>query len=97
MGKQIIKQPNGKYAVWSSIVDDFVYADGDVDGLISFYMHEAKDRITRDVKEIISKLEKKQKPYYQFTMSFEMAIKTIQENHGENAESLVFLKEQEVI
>lgn len=29
MGQEIVKQSNGKFAVWSSIVDDFVMIDAD--------------------------------------------------------------------
>ena len=46
MSRQIIKQPNGKYALFSSVVDDFVLIDADpneiVEELVAYYELEAR-------------------------------------------------------
>ena len=82
MGKQIIKQPNGKYCIFSSIVDNVTHYDMTVEGIIEDWVNEAKNDITEKVKGIVSKLEKGEQPYYQFTHSYEDMIALIKEIHG---------------
>ena len=38
------------------------------------------ERITEDVQDVVKKLEEGNKPYHQFTMSYEDCLKTIEEN-----------------
>lgn len=82
MGRQIIKQPSGKFGVWSSVVDDFIYLNCDRDDLVNFFVDEKKKEIEKQVDEIINKLGKGEKPYFQFTESWEGALETIEERHG---------------
>jgi hypothetical protein len=56
---QIEKQDNGKYAIWSTIVDDYLYVDCDRDKLIEVYMEEAREDVVRSVDRQIARLEKK--------------------------------------
>jgi hypothetical protein len=86
MGRQIIKQPNGLYAVWSTIIDNFVYINEDRGELIKSLTDEAINEIKEKTKEKVNKtideLESGKKPYYQFTMTWKEAIKTIKNIHG---------------
>lgn len=91
MGQQIIKQPNGKYALFSSIVDDFVLIDAEPQDIIDEWVGKYKLDMEKKVAEIVAALEKGEKPYYQFTMSFDEAVKTVKHHHGKNAESLRWL------
>lgn len=94
MSEQIIIQPNGKYAIWSTIVDDFTYINvSSEDELIEIFLHREKQNIIRRVNDIIKKLKNKEKPYYQFTNTFEECIDIIKDIHGKNAESLFLLKD----
>ena len=43
MGRQIIKQPNGKYCVFSSICDNIIYYDMTPGEIIEAYVEE--DRV----------------------------------------------------
>lgn len=36
MTHRIVKQPNGNYAVWSTVVDDFIFIDGDAEEVTGF-------------------------------------------------------------
>ena len=92
MGRQIIKQPNGLYAQWSSIVDDFVMIDATPQDIIDDWVNHEKEQIEKHVYETIEKLEKGDKPYYQFTKTFEQAIEEIRERHGNDSESLRMLE-----
>jgi len=39
--KRIVKQPDGKYAIWSTIVDDFVMTDASREDVIKEYIGNA--------------------------------------------------------
>ena len=82
MGKQIIKQPNGKYCIFSTIVDNVTHYDMSVEDIIEDLANEAKNKIVEDVKKIVEKLIKNEQPYYQFTKSFDDMLLTIKEIHG---------------
>ena len=91
MARQIIKQPNGLYAQWSSIVDDFVMIDANPQDIIDDWMDEEKARITKHVYEVINQLANGGKPYHQFTKTFEEAVEEIRERHGRDADSFKML------
>lgn len=76
MGQQIIKQPNGKYAVFSSVVDAFVLLDAEQPEVFEHFIDAARRQAERDVARVFEKLDKGQKPYYQFTMTFDEAAQS---------------------
>lgn len=81
MSRQIILQPNGKFSVFSSIVDNFIYTDMTSADIISAYCEEECNKIENDVTDITNRLINGEKPYYQFTLSFEEATKLINKIH----------------
>lgn len=92
MSNQIIKQPNGKYALWSSVVDDFVLVDGTREEIIQEFVDRAMrdiERLKADVAETIDKIDAGDPAYMQFTLTFE-AVDFIRQTKGE-AESLRML------
>lgn len=93
MSQQIIKQPNGKYALWSTVVDSFIVLDATPKDIIEFKLREERLSMSEHVNKIVKELDAGKKPYYQFTMSWEDAIQTIKEVHGENDESYKLAKE----
>lgn len=82
MGRQIIKQPNGNYCIFSSIVDNVTHYDMSVEEIIEEWANEAKNKIVADVKNIVAKLENNEQPYYQFTKSYNDMLSLIKEIHG---------------
>jgi hypothetical protein len=89
MGRQIIKQPNGKYCIFSTIVDNITYYDMTPEEIIEWWVEEAKEEITERVNNTIDKLERGEKPYRQYTQTYEEMIKLIFGVHGEEeAESV---------
>ena len=92
MARQIVKQPDGRYAVWSSIVDDFVLVDSTKEGLIRFALREIEQDIRESTDEVIAKLDAGKKPYHQFTCSFDDCLRLIRETHGDGAETLRHFK-----
>jgi ADP-ribosylglycohydrolase len=94
MGHQIIKQSNGKYAIFSSIVDDFILANVTPEEIIEYYIKRESEDIRKRINKTIDQLNSGEKPYYQFTMTLEEALDTIKDVHGEKKyqESLEYFK-----
>jgi hypothetical protein len=83
MGWQIIKQPNEKYCIFSSIVDNVVYFDGTPDQILNAFIESETANIRKRVIETINALDRGGKPYLQFTMSFDDMVSTIRQIHGD--------------
>lgn len=83
MGRQIIKQPNGKYCVFSSIVDNIIYYDMTPGEIIEAYVEEEKESIKERVDKAIEKLESDSPHKSQFRMSYEEMLDTIKNIHGD--------------
>lgn len=80
---QIIKQPNGKYCIFSGIVDNITHYDLTREEIIEVKLEQAREEIIYNVDRILSKIEKNEQPYHQFTMSFDDMIEQIKVVHGE--------------
>tara|TARA_R110000851_G_scaffold54489_4_gene128577 strand:+ start:747 stop:1031 length:285 start_codon:yes stop_codon:yes gene_type:complete len=88
MGRQIVIQPDGRLAVWSSIVDDFTDYNASPEEIIEQWAKDERDKIETMVNKTVSELKTGGKPYFQFTKTFEECIETIEEVHGKDCESL---------
>ena len=78
MGWQVIKQPDGKFGIFSSNVDDLVATDctaDEVEELFAEDMGRDVARRLRDVRKKIALVDagEARKAYYQFAMTFEEA------------------------
>ena len=82
MGHQIIKQPNGKFCLFSSIVDNVIAFDCTAQDIIDIQIEVESERIKAKVSGIVEALERGEKPYHQFTMSYSEMMKFIQRTHG---------------
>lgn len=83
MGHQIIRQPDGRLAVWSTIVDDFIYRDMSAEQMIDVLVEDERGKIRKWVMEVCDLLDKGGKPYHQFTMSWEEANELREDCHGD--------------
>ena len=72
MGRQIIIKENNEIAVWSSIVDDFIF-EGDVSDYIKIRVDEVTEETTASIKTVYDGLLKGEKVYYQFQMTYKEA------------------------
>lgn len=86
MGRQIIKQPNGKYCVFSSVVDNIIMYDATEKDIVKFLAKESIERIKEDVKNTIGALNNCEKPYGQFTMNYKEMLNFISDVHGKKEE-----------
>jgi alpha-glucosidase (family GH31 glycosyl hydrolase) len=82
MGQQIIKQPNGKYCLFSSVIDNVTHYDMTKEEIVKVWTQEAKIGFEKKVNDIASKLDKGEKPYFQFTLSYEEMLQKILEVHN---------------
>lgn len=79
---QIIKQPNGEFAVWSEAAQDFIRTDADRWDIINMLVEEEENRIKVMVDEVIEQLRKKKKPYGKRTLTWAEAKKAFKKAHG---------------
>lgn len=75
MGHQIIRQPDGKLAVFSSVVDSWILSDATPEDLEDYYAEKAAEDARQSVRRIIGRVMagEPRKAYYQFAMTFDEA------------------------
>lgn len=75
MGQQIIRQPDGKLAVFSSITDSFIVTDATPEEIIEWRAEEAanqaRERTKAELKRVLD--DQVERPYRQFTLTWEEA------------------------
>ena len=84
MAQQIIKQPNGKYCLFSTIVDNVTHYNMSKEEIVEAWTEHAKKEFERKVAAITEKLDGDEKPYFQFTLSYEDMLKTIVDIHSDS-------------
>lgn len=80
MSYQIIQEPSGKFCLWSSITEDFIVTDATKNELIIFFSEKKNDEIRKFVNNTCHALEQGAKPYYQFTLTYDEAMKKSKDN-----------------
>jgi hypothetical protein len=88
MPQQIIKQPDGKYALWSTVVDSFILFDCTPQDIIDHWVEQERNEISRRVDGVVTSLEMGGKPYYQFTMTFDECVARMRELNGDDCEAI---------
>ncbi|MCK9542101.1 MAG: hypothetical protein M0R03_08735 [Novosphingobium sp.] len=84
MSRQIIikDRDTNTIAVWSTIVDNFIF-EGNIEDWTKRRIEEESIKIRSEIYEIYKELLLGEKPYYQFSMTYEEALKEIKNVHGE--------------
>lgn len=83
MARQIIMQPNGKYCIYNSNVDNITHYNMGEQDIIEEWSEESRKEIEKSVKSIVSKLKEGKRPYYQFTKTYEEMLNSIMDIHGD--------------
>lgn len=85
MGQQIIKQPDGKLAVFSSITDTFIVVDATPEEILDWRADEAaaqeRERTQRELDAVLA--GDPRRVYYQSTRTWEEAAEMDREHGGE--------------
>lgn len=76
--RMIVKQPNGKFCVYSTIADDCIMWDMTPEDIINEYVNEYRQEISNKITEDVSELNKGGKPYGQFTRTFEGIVEDLE-------------------
>lgn len=84
MGMQIIKQPDGRFALWSSVADGIAMYDASAQDIEDFFAEEAEKDTRRRVREKIAHVEAghPEQVYFQFAMTWDEALREHTERHG---------------
>jgi hypothetical protein len=82
MGQQIIKQPDGKLAVFSSIVDAFVVVDATPEEILDWRAEEAAKEARRQTQRELDAVlaDDPRRVYFQFVRSWEEASEMDRKN-----------------
>ncbi|QBJ94516.1 hypothetical protein D0Z67_29555 (plasmid) [Streptomyces seoulensis] len=85
MGHQIIKQPDGRLAVFSSVVDAFVVMDATPEELVEWYAQEAAQDARDRTQRLLDKLhsEGAQFVYGRRALTWEEASRMSEEHGGD--------------
>ena len=96
MSRQIIKQHNGKYLIFSSVVDNITYYNCTKKEIIELWCDEERQEITKRVERRIENIENGIKPFHQFNRTYDEVICLIGEIHGkEESKNVKTLIEKE--
>lgn len=80
--RHVVKQPNGKYALWSTVEDDFVYYDADADDIIGEFVAEAARKSMQNARQAIADADADDGSGW---TSFLDCISTMRAQHGAEA------------
>lgn len=85
MGQQIIQQPDGRYAVFSSITDTFVVWDATPEEIIEWRVEQATEKAREDTQRELEQIQDptNSRPYFHFTMTWDEALELHREHGGE--------------
>lgn len=89
MGQQIIQQPDGRLAVFSSITDTFIVVDATPDELVEWRAEEAAEKAREQTRRELEKVlaGDSRAVYFQFAMTWEEAAAEDRENGGDLGEA----------
>jgi hypothetical protein len=85
MGYQVIRQPDGLLAVFSSYVDCWAVYDASPEEVVDWFAERAAADARRDAQRVVDAVQggEPRKVYYQFAMTFEEANAMSGEHGGE--------------
>ena len=87
MGQQIIRQPDGRLAVFSSITESFIVVDATPEEIIEWRAEEAaetaRERTKAELKRVLDNTV--ESPYHQSTLTWEKASRMDRENRDHDA------------
>lgn len=85
MGNQIIRQPDGHYAVFSSVTDTIIIYDATGDEIVDWFAEQAAERARRNAKRLLEHVAdgEPRRAYHQFAMTWDEALAEDREHHGD--------------
>ncbi len=80
MGRQVVKQPNGKFAIFTSICDDFVLMDATQEELLEEVGKEAAERAKEDYLRLMGTIQSQTQAVQ--TKNWNECLNTLKHVHG---------------
>lgn len=81
---QIIKQPDGRYAIFSTVSDTFERLDCTVEEVVEFFVDRAIEDAVAATNRKLEEIERRpHRPYAQVTITWKQAVKMNAEHRGE--------------
>lgn len=86
MGQQIIKQPDGRLAVFSSIVDAFIVVDATPEEILDWRAEQAAEDARRATQRELDAVlaDDPRRVYFQFARTWEEAARLDREHGGDD-------------
>lgn len=85
MGQQIIKQPDGRLAVFSSVTDTFIVVDATPEEIVEWRAEEAaeaaRERTRTELGHVLA--DQSRAAYFQFTLTWDEAAESDREHGGD--------------
>ena len=83
MGHQIVKQPDGKLAIFSDSVNDWIVWDATAEEVVEYYAERAAESARESARRTVGHVmaDEPRKSYYQFTQTF--AVLNAVSKHGQ--------------
>jgi hypothetical protein len=82
MGRRIVKQPNGLYAVYSTVIDGFIITNSTKEELIEDFVQEKREEITEMIEASIEVMNTGERNYQAMpVMKFEDAFHVHNQRH----------------
>ncbi|WP_329390237.1 hypothetical protein [Streptomyces sp. NBC_01716] len=85
MGQQVIKQPDEKLAVFSTITDTFIVVDATPEEIVEWRAEEAAERAREQARRELGKVlaGDSRGAYFQFAMTYEEAAEKDRQSGGD--------------
>lgn len=93
MGWQIIEQPDGRFAIWSSVVDSFLWLNLTDEQAVQKFVRRDAARTRKAMRGVIGKLRMKVIPH-PMALSFDEAMQTLKDNYGAAYNKEILMKLQ---
>ena len=89
MGQQIIRQPNGNYAIWTSVSDGFIAVDLTRDEVVEHFKDQAAEHAEERVTRHLDKIDSGKNPYHQFAIPWDDAVREHRERWDDDQAELI--------
>lgn len=74
MARQILKQPNGLYAVYSTVSNSIAYYNCTVEELIELWLAGERERIEQGIRATVAEIDSGVPAYGQLTITWDEAL-----------------------
>lgn len=85
MGQQIIKQPDGRFAIFSTITDTVIFYDATADEVVEYFADRARSTAVEQARRLVSLVDegKYWSAYHQLARTWDEALQDDRKHGGE--------------